>query len=54
MPMPELDRQVAPWVARSHDPEGRLDKPPIVLGQDTPITGLARHALLNAFPLFVL
>ena len=53
MPMPELGRQVAPWAARSHDPEDRLDKPPIVLGRDTTITGLARQELLNAFPLVV-
>ena len=53
MPMPELDRQVAPRAARSHDPEHRLHKPPIVLGRAPPITGLARQELLNAFPLVV-
>jgi hypothetical protein len=51
--MPELGRQVAPRAARSHDPEHRLHKPPIVFGRATPITGLARQELLNAFPLVV-
>jgi hypothetical protein len=53
MPMPELGWQVAPWTARSHNPEDRLHKPPIVLGRDTPVTCLARQELIDAFPLVV-
>jgi hypothetical protein len=44
--MPELGRQVAPWAARSHNPEDPADCP-------SPITGLARQELLDAFALVV-
>jgi hypothetical protein len=51
--MPKLGWQVAPRATRSHDPEDHLDKPPIIPGRATPITGLARLELLNAFSLVV-
>lgn len=53
MPMPELGRQVAPRAAGTHDPEYGLNKPSIVPGRNTPITGLAWQELFNAFQLVV-
>ena len=53
VPLAEEGRQIAPWAARTHDPQNRFDKPPIVCPAAPGVRRLAQTVRLHLRPLGV-
>ena len=52
-PAPIVRWRVAPWYARSDDPENRVDEQPIVFRYAATDTGAARQMRLQQCPCFI-
>lgn len=47
LPIPEAFRQIAPRRTGAQNPKHRIEKPAVVLGHSTPLTGLTRQMRLK-------
>jgi hypothetical protein len=53
VPASELLWQIAPWAARTSNPENRIDEQPTVFAVATAITDLPRQQTLDSLPLVI-